>query len=104
MVITLSWGMALLLLGVATLAAGKKIAQNQIVEIIGGCILLLSGALMSYAVFSAMLAGTRDSKSGAKPRRPTRPELDAERIASIPIEPPAPVTEETTRLIQNERD
>jgi hypothetical protein len=102
MVKIMSLGGMVVFVGVAMLVLGKKVLHNEIVELIGGLILLAGGLVMGYALFSAMLSATGGSGRLQGTRSTTQADLATRNIAELLAEPTPSVIEQTTKLLEAE--
>jgi hypothetical protein len=99
---TMGAGGIVAFVGVVALVIGKKLiySNQDLFELIGGLAVLAGVFIMCYGLFSAMLAGVR---GGPKTTAPAKPELNRNTSPEGLPEPPASVTEQTTKILETNR-
>jgi hypothetical protein len=102
MVKTMGVGGTVLFVGLAALIIARKVlsSNHDLFELLGGLALLAGTFIMSYGLFSAMLAGVR---AGRKTPGPSKPELNRNTSSEGLAAPEPSVTEQTTKILETNK-
>jgi hypothetical protein len=97
----MGWGGIVLFIGLITLALGKKYLHDNLLELIGGLVILAGTFVMGYGLLSALLSATKQSRQFQRQGAQTEPQLHAQLPLRTLPEPAPSIVERTTRLMEN---